>query len=493
MSTGPLPRLLVAGVGPLPPERPDRLFAPGLRIWGMARELARAGHPVRLICAQFGESRQGQARRYDLLWERRDAPLLPQPVELDLPDGGWPQLLAGEAESFAAAAAIGSTDVMNHALAGSGLKIPIWMDFFGDPMAERQMLALRHGSDAGLADQWNLVAPALARADRLSGCSADQCAAILGQLGAVGRLGRHTVRDRLIHRLAPWIEPIPIDIDCDALVRGAQAPADAFIIVQTGGFNTWLDVHTLFAALELAMAANPRIHFACTGGAIPGHHAGGYQWFAAQAVKSAFKDRFHPLGWVPLGQVPRLISEGDLGLNVDLDCPEGVLGTRNRLLDWILGGLAVVSTPGCELAQELGDEGFITLAPHGDAEALSRAILAEAARDPKERRAAGEAAATWLRRVHDPRACLAPLLDWAAAPKPASDLQVWKAGSDEPPSLLVQMVDAAGAVREARQQAKKLAWLERRLARLEGSRLVRWALRVRGRRDFEADPPPEEL
>ena len=28
-----LPALLVAGVGPLPPEQPDRLFAPGLRVW----------------------------------------------------------------------------------------------------------------------------------------------------------------------------------------------------------------------------------------------------------------------------------------------------------------------------------------------------------------------------------------------------------------------------------------------------------------------------
>jgi hypothetical protein len=200
------------------------------------------------------------------------------------------------------------------------------MDYFGDPMAERQMLALRHGSDEGLADQWNLVAPALARADRLSGCSADQCAAILGQLGAVGRLGRFTVSDRLIHRLPPWIEPIPIDIDCEPLVRGTQMPQDAYLIIQTGGFNTWLDVHTLFAALELAMAANPRLHFAATGGAIPGHHVGGFQWFAAQVAKSQFKDRYHPLGWVPLGQVPRVISEGDLGSTWISSVPRGSWG-----------------------------------------------------------------------------------------------------------------------------------------------------------------------
>jgi hypothetical protein len=327
-------RLLVVGVGPLPPERPDQLFAPGLRIWGIARELARAGHHVRLLCAGFGEHGLSLARRYDLKWERGEEPHLPEPEELRIPGEGWAELIAIEAASFKARAAIGSTDVMNHALAESGIMIPIWMDFFGDPMAERQMLALRHGSDEGLLDQWTLVAPALARADRVSGCSTDQCAALLGQLGAVGRLNRHTVSDRLIKCLPPWVELIPIDIDSEPAVRGPLAPEEAFIIVQTGGFNTWLDVETLFAALERAMAANERIHFAATGGAIPGHHEGGFEWFAAQVEKSPFRDRFHLLGWLPLGMVPRVISEGDLGLNVDLPCPEGILGTRNRLMDY---------------------------------------------------------------------------------------------------------------------------------------------------------------
>ena len=49
------------------------------------------------------------------------------------------------------------TPPYDHALAAARLKIPIWMDYFGDPMAERQMLALRQGSDEGLAAQWELL------------------------------------------------------------------------------------------------------------------------------------------------------------------------------------------------------------------------------------------------------------------------------------------------------------------------------------------------
>lgn len=485
------PRILVAGVGPVPPERPDHLFAPGLRVWGIARELAHAGHPVRLVCARFGETGDGGAVRYDL--EPAAEPTLAEGEELTTPErGGWGGLLAAQIADFGPAAAIGSTDLMNHALATADPPVPLWMDYFGDPMAERQMLALREDSDQGLADQWTMVAPALARADRVSGCSADQCAALLGQLGVVGRLNRHTVREPLVHCLPPWIEPIPMDMDAAPLVRGVRTPKDAFIVIQTGGFNTWLDVETLFAGLEIAMAANPRIHFAATGGAIAGHHGQGFARFKELVAQSPYGERFHLLGWLPLGQVPQVIQEGDVGLNVDLFCTEGRLGTRNRLLDWLLGGLPAISTPGCELALELDDEGLIQLIPHDNPKALAQAIF-NVATDAKGARNIAESANKYLRETHAAEICLRPLLNWANAPKPASDLHRWKSGTEIPPALLIQARDGARAMRESQQQAQKLAWLERRLARLEGSRLVRWALALRGRRDLDADRSPEEL
>lgn len=483
-------RLLVAGVGPLPPERPERLHAPGLRIWGIARELARAGHPVRLICSRFGEQ-SSTAYLYDI--DPAPEPALSEARDLTVEDlNDWSRLLAEQARAFGATAAVGSTDVMNYALGEADLKIPIWMDYFGDPMAERQLLALRHGSDVGLDGQWGLVASALTRADRVSGCSTDQCAALLGQLGAVGRLGRHTAYESLVRLIPPWIEPIPIDIDCDPLVRGPLVPEDAFLIVQTGGFNTWLDVEILFAALERAMAADARIHFAATGGAIPGHHAGGFEWFQENIRNSPLADRFHLLGWVPLGRVPRVIREADLGLNVDFQCPEGRLGTRNRLMDWLLYGVPVVSTPGCELADELEEEGFLSTVPYGDPRAIAQAIERIAA-NPKTARAAAAEGAQYLRRRHAPDRCLASLIKWASSPKSASDLQVWNRGVEPPPDLVTQTREVVRWAQEASRRANRLAWLERRLARLEGSRWVRLALALRGRSDLEVEPPPEEL
>ncbi len=478
--------VLVAGVGPLPPEYPERLFAPGLRIWGMARELAGAGHPVRLICAEFGGGHlegKSRVRRFEL------APgvgtSLPDGKALETGPDGLPGVLAREAESSGAAAAVGSTDVMNHALALAELKVPIWMDYFGDPMAERQLLAMREGGNQGLANQWAVMAPALARADRLSGCSREACGALLGQLAVLGRLGRHTAGEPLVQRLPPWHEPIaPARSQSEnPVVRGRLTPPDAFIIVQTGGFNTWLDVETLHASLERAMAANPDIHFAAGGGAIPGHHAGAFERFERAVAGGRHHERFHMLGWLPLGQVPRVIGEGDMGLNVDIECAEGILGTRNRLLDWLAGGLPVVSTPGCELARKLGERGHLQLEPHADAEAIAAAVLRIVAR-PGPAREAAKQGARYIEEAHAPARCLAPLLEWAADPKPASDLHTWASGTEHPPALHDQARRGAEQSAELQRLAGRVTELEGKLSRILGSRLVRLALKLRGRNDL---------
>ena len=37
-------RVIVAGVGPIPPHESDRLYAPGLRLWMFADEIEKRGH-----------------------------------------------------------------------------------------------------------------------------------------------------------------------------------------------------------------------------------------------------------------------------------------------------------------------------------------------------------------------------------------------------------------------------------------------------------------
>src|SRR5690606_27412756 len=121
--------------------------------------------------------------------------------------------------------------------------------------------------------------------------------------------------------------------------------------------------------------------------------------------------------------------------------------------------------------------------------AAARAILA-AASDPSARRQTDEAA-RYLSRQRTAAHCLEPLLKWAAAPQPASDLHQYRSGAATPSSLLELACDASRAFVRGREEARRLAQLEYLVARWKGSRLVRLALRLRGRRharhDFPAD------
>jgi hypothetical protein len=492
------PKILVAGVGPIPPEAPEKLFAPGLRVWGIARELANHGHSVLLICGEFGQtSDQAKAKGYLLepshaVAQGETSSSKAQSVDLELRNNNWAELIANEADVFDADAAVGTTDVMNHALASSKLNIPMWMDYFGDPMAERQMLAFCQQSDKNLIDQWNMMAPALARADRISGCSSEQVGALFGQMSVVGRLGQFTAEEILVHKVPPWIEPIELYHRSKrpgnkTIVRGRHCPEDAVLVIQTGGFNTWLDVKNLFKSLEFAMASNPKLHFASTGGAIPGHHEGGYEFFTKLLEKSAHRDRYHLMGWIPMKDVPVFISEADIGLNVDLEIVEGRLGTRNRLLDWLAGGLAVVSTPGCELARAIGREGHLTLVPHNEPFETAKGIL-KLTTDMDKLKSSGVRTSEYVREEYSASKCLQPLLKWARRPKQASDLRTWKKGKAMPSQLYDKAISARPPLRKDRSVEQRLAWLELRRNRVEGSRLVKFAMKLRGPKDLDNEP-----
>ncbi len=469
--------LLLAGVGPLPPEYPNRLFAPGLKIWGIARELSRVGHPVRLATLGFDSNERNSLNIFELGVQAPSEIENLKPRTVQIGDEAIHKILAREAAEYHARALIGSTDLMNRELALMDSDLPLWCAFFGDPMAEKQLLAKTHGSDDGLSPQWKMMIPALRRADRVSGCSRRQVGALMGELGTQGRLNRHTAEIVMAACLPPWIEPIPQSAESGPIMRGVSVPADAFIVLQTGGFNSWLDEETLFHSLEGAMANNPAIHFAATGGAIPGHNSLTFERFKSRVDSSTHGKRFHFLGWLPLPQVPRVIAEADLALNVDLPSLEGWLGTRNRLMDWLMGDLPIISTLGCEFAQDLGTKNLIRIVNQGDARAITDSIL-EIASNPKEAKARAEAARNVMLAHNTPAQCLKPLLDWAADPKPAPDRVAWKNG-DSPPRLWLDAGDEAARIAELESVRVELARADAELKSLEGSRAVQFAMQLR--------------
>ncbi len=306
---------------------------------------------------------------------------------------------------------------------------PLWIDVPGDPMSEAQLRAHRSGRAEPINRYRQVLSLAVGRGDHFSVVSADQRKVLIGALGLAGRLTASVVGQELVDVIRPAV--VGLYRDCppespDGLVSGIAA--DDYAVLFCGGFNTWLDAETLLGGVLKAMEADRHIHWVSTGGALPGHHEGGYTWFRRQAERSPHAARFHFLGWVPARHLDAVYAASDLALNMDTPCYESEFGSRTRLLDALERGLPVAATDTCELTADLRDvQGFHPLAV-GDPDLLS-SLLVRLAGEKRRRQSAGDGSAVttgfdparrpWsaVRDRYSLASTTRPLLDWLEDPQ----------------------------------------------------------------------------
>lgn len=446
-------RVLVAGVGPLPQAGLDRVLAPGLRLDTIVRALVADGHEVGIAEALFAET--------------KDAASIASPAGVShhvrVPADSVDRFFSVVAP-FHPGAVVALTDAMASVAAEALEDIPLWVDWFGHPMAERQMANAVHDNDVSLKDAWWHVLTALLHADRFSGCSNAQRLAIVGELGAAGRLNAKTCGTELVHILRP---ALPFEKEFvrrpEPFLRGKRVPADARIVLFSGGYNTWLDEETLFKAVDEVLARDPRAVYVSTGGAIDGHVTVVFERFRHLIEKSAHRDRYVFLGWVGHEDFEQCTLEADVGVVCDRPTLEGELGCRNRLFGWIWGGMRAVSASLSENQRtDLEPNGLVRGTPLGNPLELAAAIAEELALGRFPEAEAAERRAT-LRRVCSPAACYAPLLEWVRDPVRAPDAR------DANPLKRAQREFAAFNGYRSPEIAELLA-------RMQGSRLVRFWL-----------------
>lgn len=414
--------LLVLGVGPLPFEHGERLHAPGIRTWQIATALAAQRHFVTLCIIDFGDFQPDQK-----------SPAIPPPavrqdagsnislVKLTYHPVQSVQAICTLHVATRFAAIVSTTDIMNSIAADLNLPIPLWLDYNGDPFAEKQLQARLYQHDGSLLPQWQLYLKGLARGDRFSVCSQPQRHALIGQLGFCGRLTGNTSGEELV-------EVLP---NCSRIMsertpkrttplKGKQIPATAFLVLWSGGYNTWCDPETLFRGLEGAMSQNEAIYFATTGGALDGHDNKSFQIFRTLVEQSPLRDRFVFLGWIPTDEVASYYEQADIAVFTDRYSVEGELGTRTRLVDWMQYDLPILCTDLCELTADLASEGLIKTFPIGDATALTK-MLVDSAAKPEEIAEMGKRAHQWLDTNLSEDKALSPLVAWAQSPQFARD------------------------------------------------------------------------
>ncbi len=459
-------RILLIGVGPLPAPGKRRLYAPGLRLEAFLGALERAGCDVFLGEIFFsGIHDRFEPREEGAVIEHRQ-----------LSSDRWelPEQIAAWTEAARPDALVALTDVGALGAVLSGYTGPMHADYFGHPMAERQQLAAVHESNAALHQQWLDVLPVLLRADRFSANSPSQRLALLGELGAAGRINAETCGRELVEIIPPTLPfDQPLAAHNPKYLEEKGVPPGARVVLSTGGYNTWVDEETLFLGVEEAMRRDNRIHFVSTGGAIEGHVEVVYTNFCKRIEQSEFRDRFHLLGWVPQEELFDVMHGADAAVNSDRWSLEGELGCRNRLFGWLWAGLRVVTTVTSDPTKELAEERIVHAISQNDPQALARGLVEESGRGRLDEQDLEERQAL-LRRKWGAENHFTAFTDWARDPKAAPDRQ---AGRVENPLAAIQraFLDQAASAEQAaklRQDALETA------ERLLGSRAVRMAGRL---------------
>jgi len=363
-------KVFALGVSPLPIENEKVLNGPGIRTWQFVKPLIDDGHRVCLVCIQtpgvYKKGQEGLVEQikikgltyYSISQRRSETPSYAQKIY----DSFKPDCIFSISSSL-------PSDLAVHLKTDR----PIWFDR-GDLMSEAQLKAFVDNKDLYLESFCALEELVLRKGDIFSSVSSPQKFATIGRLGTIGRLNGNTLGYEFVH-------VVPCAIDDGSyrhtrdIIRGRCAKRGDFIILWSGGYNTWADIDTLFFALEEVMAKNKKVKFVSIGGAIPGQDEKTYLRFLKLIEGSQYRNRYILLGWVPTEELPNIYLESNLGINIDRDCYEVALGSRHRLLGWIKAGLPVLTTTPSELTRSLCTKKMAFSYPTNNSKALAEEIL----------------------------------------------------------------------------------------------------------------------
>ena len=420
-------------MSPLPFENDKKVYGTGIRTWQFLLPLLEGGHDVCLVSyaipSAFNENFSTILNKKVLYKNYSFLNHLISPSDFEnikviaeLAADFSPEIVVGATfyPSFIASQAV--------QLLKEKTELPFWADLFGHVMAEGQARAYMDNSDKCLFHYWNKEYNILRSADLFSCVSARQAYATIGELGAAGRLNKRTSGYEFTN-VVPIGIPEEDYVHEKTVFRGkGSIKKDDFVILWTGGFNTWTDVDTLFNGLEAAMGINPKIKFVATGGEIPEQDIITYPHFVELISSSPLKENFLLKGWINGKDVPNYYFEADLGINIDKDIYEVKLGSKSRILDWMRAGLPVISSNVCELVEIMKKEKIgYTFKPHDAADLSDK--LVKLSKKKKELKETAKKAKEYAKKNFSFTETTKSLLSWVLnpgfAPDKNTDMQIF--------------------------------------------------------------------
>ncbi len=396
-------RVCILGIGPLEFEGPSIYSGSANRVWQLARPLLERGHDLTLVCMRSTAAKEPlstPAPQY--ISERLTYYSLDETTQFN--DDALLQSIVDDSKPDVL---IGANIYPSARVSVLKRSVPLFADLNGYTMGEAQAKARRENEDGYLVHFYNIVCQALSNADAFSVCSGPYREGILGELLVLGR----EFDPDAVFVIEEAKEPPEKSVEDILEFRSRIAEPDDFLVLWSGGYNTWADVRTLFGALEFAMRQNPRIRYISTGGEIAGHDEKTYPELLRLVDSSESRARFTFLGWVPMNDAQLAFRAADVGINADLDCFETMLGARNRITEMLATGLPPITTRGAEIARivEREDMGWVT--PMGDVQALADSIL-EAAGNKEEIARKSQRGRAYAASHYTYDAAARPLIKW---------------------------------------------------------------------------------
>jgi len=362
-------KVIIIGTSPLPFENTPKNYAAGIRTWHFALSAKAANCEVMVIGYRIPSAYNEELKEIKFS----------QNEEIDYYSVDGPifenkEWILKKITEFNPDCIVGVNTHPSSVAAELGLEIPFWADLNGSVMAEAQTKAYVYNDDKYLHHFFKMESKVLGRADVFSTVSESQGLSLIGELGIWGRLNKDTMGYRLV-RVIPNAAENKAYVHTKNVIRGKIVKDSDFVVLYSGGYNTWTDVYTLFHGLEKAMSKNPNLVFVSTGGEIFGHDEITYSHFQDLISSSKFKNRFHLCGWVPNEDLPNYYIEADLGINSDKFSYEAILGARTRILDWIRVPLTFVSTPLSEVTNYLIQNNLAYGFKQGNSDDLAEKLL----------------------------------------------------------------------------------------------------------------------
>ncbi len=403
-------RIMIFGIGPLALENPQTFHSGGNRAWHLTQPLLEKGFEVVMVCMRVTDSTSANRDLEETISQETLTYYSCHETKCFADDDYLKEKIAKHQPD----AIIGACDYPASRACQAAGDIPVWADIHGYPMGEAQAKAFHYDEPGYIHHFWNIHRPALFRGDRFSVTSERQRMALIGELGAMGRLNHKTFSQDLA-------TTIPIAWDPNTPYQhNSRGKDDPFTVFFCGGYNLWCDVENLFHAIELAMEQDGRIRFLSTGGLIEGHDEKTYPKFEALVKQSKFKDRFNLRGWVSRDELEQCYHKAHLGINCDLVCYESLVGARNRITEWMARGVPVLTTLTTEISQIIFYKGAALTVPPQNPELMANEIILAANHPDKLEKLAQEARAIF-EESYTYRRTVGDLIEWCKNPVRSGD------------------------------------------------------------------------